>query len=79
MEITENPTIPKYDPMKKYKWEPNTTFILKGNEFGIILNSLRTILSTKEAQAILMANKASEAIENVLASAVQSGVVKEDK
>lgn len=68
----------KYDPSKKYRWEPSTVFPLSGEEFGVILNSLRAILNSPEAQRILLANKANEAIENALAKAVQVGFVKED-
>jgi len=66
-----------YDPNKKYTWTPNDKFELSGNEFGLILNTLRAILSTPEAARILLANQANDAIENVLAKAVEADVVKE--
>ena len=68
----------KYDPAKKYRWEPTTVFPLSGEEFGVILNSLRAILNSPDSQRILLANKANEAIENALSKAVQAGLVKED-
>lgn len=68
---------PKYDPAKNYRWEPETQFSFSGREFGIILNSLRTILGTREAQAILLAEKANNAIEEMMARAVEQGLVKE--
>lgn len=68
----------RYDPAKKYRWEPTTVFPLSGEEFGVILNSLRAILNSPDAQRILLANKANEAIENALSKAVQAGLVKED-
>lgn len=70
--------LPKYDPGKKYRWEPGSKFNLSGEEFGVILNSLRTILTSPEAQRILLAERASQMVDNVLARAVASGVVQED-
>ena len=66
-----------YDPSKKYTWSPEDVFTLTGQEFGLILNTVRSILSTEEAAKILLANQTNQAIEKVLAVAVESGVVKE--
>lgn len=66
-----------YDPNKRYTWDPKDTFELTGQDFGIILNSLRAILNTEEARKILMAQQASNTIEGILARNVESGVVKE--
>lgn len=67
----------KYDPNKKYVWTPETEFTLKGGEFGAVLNTLRAILSTQEAQRVLMANQTNDIIESVLARAVEAGAVTE--
>lgn len=66
-----------YDPNKKYTWTPEDSFILSGGEFGVILNTLRAILSTQEASKILLANQANTIVEATLAKAVEAGVVKE--
>lgn len=66
-----------YDRNKAYKWTPNDEFLLSGAEFGTILNAFRAVLSTQEAQKIMMVERANEAIENVLARAVESGQVVE--
>jgi hypothetical protein len=66
-----------YDPNKKYSWTPQDQFTLSGGEFGLILNTLRSILGTREASTILMANQANNVIEGVLAAAVEAGSVKE--
>ena len=42
----------KYDPNNKYGWEKSTPFTLNGNEFGLILNTFRSVLQTPEAQKI---------------------------
>lgn len=68
---------PSYDPNKKYKWTPEDPFTFSGNEFGVLLNALRAILSTPDAQRVLLADKANDIVENALARAVESGVVKE--
>ena len=90
MEITENKfkesleqpqvesPVATYDPTKKYKWDHNSTFVLKGEEFALVLNSLRMILQTPEAQKILMTERAADQMEHLLARAVESGVAKED-
>jgi hypothetical protein len=66
-----------YDRNKAYKWTPNDEFLLSGAEFGTILNAFRAVLSTPEAQKIMMVERANEAVENVLARAVESGQVVE--
>jgi len=66
-----------YDRNKAYKWTPNDEFLLSGAEFGTILNAFRAVLSTPEAQKIMMVERANETIEQVLARAVESGQVVE--
>ena len=66
-----------YDPNKKYTWSPEDVFTLNGQEFGLVLNTIRAILSTEEATKILLASQTNQVIERVLAGAVEAGVVKE--
>ena len=66
-----------YDPNKKYTWTPQDEFTLSGAEFGLLLNSFRAILSTEQAQQVLLANRANEVVEAILARAVENNVVKE--
>ena len=68
---------PKFDPKKKYTWSPDTQFVMNGGEFGLLLNALRAVTSTKEAQTILLASNAGDVLENILATAVEKGVVVE--
>lgn len=77
-DLKEEQKVNKYDPSKKYRWEPGTNFLLSGEEFGVVLNSLRAILNTHEAQRILLAERANLAIENALSKAVAIGIVQED-
>jgi hypothetical protein len=67
----------KYDPNKKYVWTPETEFTLKGGEFGAVLNTMRAILSSPEAQRVLMANQTNDIVESVLSKAVENGLVQE--
>lgn len=69
--------VAKYDPNKKYTWNTDDIFVINGAEFGVILNSLRSQLATEEAARILLANRANNTIEQVLARSVESGVIKE--
>lgn len=66
-----------YDPSKKYSWTPEDSFTLSGADFGLVLNALRAVLSTREAATVLLANQANTTIENILAKAVEEGIVKE--
>lgn len=66
-----------YNPQGRYTWSPEDKFTLTGAEFGLILNTLRAVLSTEEAAKILLANEANQAIEAVLAKAVEADIVKE--
>jgi hypothetical protein len=68
---------PKFDVTKKYTWSKDDSFVLTGGEFGLILNALRSVVGTQEAQAVFLANEAVEVIESVLGSAVEKGQVKE--
>ena len=75
--VKDQEQTPSYDPNKKYRWTPEDPFIFSGNEFGVLLNALRAILSTPDAQRVLLADKANEIVENALARAVEAGVVKD--
>jgi len=65
---------PVYDPQAKYNWKQTDVFYVSGNEFGILINALRAVLSTKEAQTILLAERANEVVETTLARAVEAGI-----
>ena len=71
------PQGPKFDPTKKYAWSPETVFTISGNDFGLLLNTLRAITSTKEAQTVILAQQAGDVLEKTLASGVESGIIVE--
>lgn len=69
------PQGPKFDPSKKYTWSPETNFTITGHEFGLLLNTLRSITSTKEAQTIILAHEAGDVLEKTLAHGVETGII----
>ena len=66
-----------FDPSKSYSWEKETDFVLSGTDFGIILNTLRSSISTPEAQNIINQLKSLEVIEKLLSVSIQEGRVVE--
>ena len=66
-----------YDANKHYTWNSEESFTLSGGEFGLILNTLRAILSTEQAAQILLAYRAGETLEKLMAEGVEKGTIKE--
>ena len=65
----------KYDPSKTYTWKNDDLFSISGKDFGLILNSLRAILSTEAAQTTMLASRANDAIEKIVAENVEKGTM----
>lgn len=65
----------KYNPEKMYSWNPDETFSISGREFGLILNTLRSILNTEQAQQIILAHKTNEILERIMEENVKSGKI----
>jgi hypothetical protein len=84
-EVKKEPLVGKaetrieYDPSKQYKWKPTDVFYIPGNDFGILLHSLRSVLSTPEARVIMLAERANDIMETTLARAVEAGIAVESK
>ena len=66
-----------YDPTKNYTWNPDTKFVLSGQDLGLILNTLRGILATQEATNAIMAYEANKRIESLVAKSVEDGSIYE--
>ena len=75
--VKQAPQGPKFDPNKKYTWSMDAKFVLDGSDFGMLLNAMRAVINTKEAQTILLAKQAGDVLEDTLAAAVEAGVVVE--
>lgn len=76
-EVTSKPPLIKYDPKKKYRWEPTDVFAFTGLEMNALINATRAILNTPEAQRVMLAIRANEVAEEALKRAVEFGIVKE--
>ena len=68
-----------YDPNKSYTWAKEELFTITGQEFSMILNSLRAVLNTEEAAKYIYAYKGTEILERLMAEGVEKGIVKEMK
>ena len=66
-----------YDANKRYTWTPEDTFTLTGAEFGLILNTVRAYLASEEAARFQLMMQTNDAVERVMARAVEADVVKE--
>lgn len=66
-----------YDPNKSYSWGPDTKFVLSGQDFSLVLHTLRGLLSTKEATNTILAYELNKKIEEIMATAVAEGKVVE--
>ena len=64
-----------YDSNKHYSWSPDEQFVISGREFGLILNTIRSILSTEQASQILLAARTNDVLEKLMEDNVKSGQV----
>ena len=69
----------QYDPNKKYTWTPEDKFEISGQDFGLILNTVRSFLASEEAARFQLMLKSNEVIEQLMAEHVEKGTVKEVK
>ena len=67
----------QYDPNKRYTWTPEDTFTLNGQEFGLLLNTVRAYLASEEAARFQLMLQANRVIEETLKRAVEEDVVLE--
>jgi len=68
--------IMSYDPTQKYVWSPDEKIELTGQEFAMVVNAVRSILNLPEAPAIILAEKANTALDNIMAKNVEVGKIK---
>ena len=67
----------QYDPAKRYTWTPEDTFTLTGQQFGLILNTVRAYLSSEEAARFQLMMQANEVIEKLMIDGVEADIIKE--
>lgn len=66
-----------YDSAKKYTWAPEDTFTISGQDFGLILNTVRSYLSSEEAARFQLMIKTNDVIEKLMIAGVEADVIKE--
>lgn len=66
-----------YDSNKSYQWNPDEQFTISGRDFGLILNTIRSILSTESAQQILLAARTNDVLEKIMIENVEQGKIVE--
>jgi hypothetical protein len=67
----------KYDHNKKYTWSNDEKFEITGRDLGLFLNTCRAVLSHDMATPILLADRANEAVEKIMAEYVEKDIIKE--
>ena len=66
-----------YNPNAKYTWTPEDTFTISGQEFGLILNTVRAYLSSEEAARFQLMIQTNQVIEKIMREGVEADVIKE--
>ena len=66
-----------YNPNLRYTWTPEDVFEISGQDFGLILNTVRAYLSSEEAARFQLMVKANEVIEKLMIAGVEADIIKE--
>ena len=53
----------EYNPNARYTWTPEDKFELSGQEFGLILNMVRSYLASEDGARFQLMSQANETIE----------------
>ena len=67
----------QYDANKRYTWTPEDTFTLTGQQFGLILNTVRSYLSSEEAARFQLMVQTNQVIEELMIQGVEAEIIKE--
>jgi hypothetical protein len=67
----------EYNPNSKYTWTPEDRFELTGQEFGLILNTVRAYMGSEEAAKFQLMSQTNQVIERVMKQYVEADVIKE--
>jgi len=73
--VSPNQGTPKYDPSEQYVWGPDAVFTLTGQEFGLILNTIRGKVITKEAMEYRMLFDCNDILEGLMEKSVSNGTI----
>ena len=66
-----------YNPNLRYTWTPEDVFEISGQDFGLILNTVRAYLSSEEAARFQLMIQTNQVIEKIMKEAVENDVIKE--
>ena len=69
----------QYNPNSRYTWKPEDKFEISGQEFGLILNMVRSYLATEEAGKYQLMMQTNDVIEKIMKQGVEGGVIKESQ
>ena len=67
----------EYNSKLRYTWTPEDSFTLSGQDFGLILNTVRSYLSSEEAARFQLMIQTNEVIEKIMIQGVEADVIKE--
>ena len=67
----------QYNPNSRYTWKPEDKFEISGQEFGLILNMVRSYLATEEAGKYQLMMRTNEVIEKLMEQGVTADVIVE--
>ena len=66
-----------YNPSSRYTWTPEDTFTLTGAQFGLILNTVRSYLSSEEAARFQLMVQTNQVVEELMIQGVEADIIKE--
>ena len=66
-----------YNPSSRYTWTPEDKFTLTGQQFGLILNTVRSYLSSEEAARFQLMVQTNQVIEELMIQGVEADIIKE--
>ena len=66
-----------YNPSSRYTWTPEDTFTLTGGQFGLILNTVRSYLSSEEAARFQLMVQTNQVVEELMIQGVEADIIKE--
>ena len=67
----------EYNPQSRYTWKPEDKFEITGQQFGLILNMVRSYLSSEDAGKFMMMQQTNDVIEGIMKQGGESGVIVE--
>ena len=64
-----------YNPNSRYTWKPEDKFQITAQQFGLILNMVRSYLGTEEAGKFMLMQQTNDVIESIMKDGVKEGVI----